>query len=138
MQAASETRVTGLAWPQPEQQQEGAGRILARPDAPSLPSPALPGWLLASATLDGPLILRDLRPCTCRPPLPRERPGPAQPRRPASLHTRDVRLYSPRDTAPCGCSADPPGGRGSLRGRRPPLRVTPSHVVAAEALQLAD
>lgn len=39
MRAAGETRVTGLAWPQPEQQQEGAGRVLARPDGPLAAQP---------------------------------------------------------------------------------------------------
>lgn len=129
----------GSAWPRPEQQQEGAGRVLARPNGPPAARPDMLRWAhspcpaqwpprclarpflgdwLAPATLDSPLILRDLRPCVCWPPLPRERPGLAQPRRPASLHSRGVGLYSPRDADPRGCSVDTPGGRGSLRGRR--------------------
>lgn len=68
---------------QPEQQQEGAVRVLARPDGPLAAWPDILGWAyspcpaqwpprclvrpflgdwLAPATLDGPLILRDLRP----------------------------------------------------------------------------
>ena len=119
--------------------QNSSRKVLAGPARRPPRCPARP--LLGGCSLRPPRTVRSSSVTSAparRPPLPRERPGPAQPRRPASPHSRDVRLYSPRDTAPCGRSADPPGGRGSLRGRRPPLRVTPSHVVAAEALQLAD
>ena len=126
-------------WPRPEQQQEGAGRVLPRPNGPPAAQPDMLRWAhspcpaqwpprclaqpflgdwLAPATLDSPLILCDLRPCVCRPPLPRERPGLAQPRRPTSLHSKGVGLYSPRDADPRGCSVDPSRGRGSLRRRR--------------------
>lgn len=125
--------------PRPEQQQEGAVRVLAWPDGPLAAWPDILRWAhspcpaqwpprclvrpflgdwLAPATLDSPLILRDLRPCVCWPPLPRECPGPAQPCCPASPHSGGVRLHSPGDAAPYRCSVDPLEGRGSLRGRR--------------------
>lgn len=125
MGAAGETRVTGSVWPQPEQQQEGAGRVLAQPDGPLLPSPAHPGWLahfshpgrsapapaghLSHASTCVRLSLAAPRPCTL---------GVSDCTLPVTLPL----------TTPCRCSVDPPGGR------RPPLHATPSHVVAAEAL----
>lgn len=119
MGAAGETRVTGSAWPQPEQQQEGAGRVLARPDGPLAAQPG-PSWVAGS--FQPPWTVR---PCTCRPPLPRERPGPAQPRRPASLHSGGVRLHSPRDAAshyPSWVLSRPPG-----RQAAPTVCDTKSH-----------
>nr|CAI9707535.1 unnamed protein product [Rangifer tarandus platyrhynchus] len=56
---AAARATAGRCWP-------GPGPARRPPRCPA--RPFLDGWL-ASATLDGPLILRDLRPRACRPPL---------------------------------------------------------------------